>query len=196
MLLQHHIAFSESACTLVRGFSPSTGPELASTLSLLLSTESPSLRLQHVTNVLAKQLSIVEVSSKTATAVDESLSKQQKPLFLRRQLAAISALQRLERGNTDLHGTGNVVEDEDELDLLIRRVDTLPVGSEVHRLKRIPPQNAEHGVVRAYLEWLTSLPWGTPPPPPQRPSPDPISSPTPSHSSTRNIMDWKRSSVD
>ncbi|KAF8262462.1 Lon protease C-terminal proteolytic domain-containing protein [Lactarius quietus] len=135
---------------------------------VLLSTDSPSLRLQHVTNVLAKQLSIVEVSSKIATAVDESLSKQQKALFLRQQLAAINAeLQRLEPGNTDLHGTGNGQEDEDELELLIRRVDTLPAGSEVRRvassearrLKRIPPQNAEHGVVRNYLEWLTSLPW-------------------------------------
>ena len=145
------------------------------------------MRLQHVTNVLAKQLSIVEVSSKIATAVDESLSKQQKALFLRQQLAAINAeLQRLEPGNTDLHGTANGQEDEDELELLIRRVDTLPAGSEVRRvassearrLKRIPPQNAEHGVVRNYvrgshffswifpdlpfllqLEWLTSLPW-------------------------------------
>ena len=153
--------------------------------TVLLSTDSPSLRLQHVTNVLAKQLSIVEVSSKIATAVDESLSKQQKALFLRQQLAAINAeLQRLEPGNTDLHGTGNGQEDEDELELLIRRVETLPAGSEVRRvassearrLKRIPPQNAEHGVVRNYvrgphllviftltcflqLEWLTSLPW-------------------------------------
>jgi len=124
------------------------------------------LRLQHVTNVLAKQLSIVEVSSKIATAVDESLSKQQKALFLRQQLAAISAeLQRLEPGNTDLHGTGNGVEDEDELETLIRRVDTLPMGSEVRRaasaearrLKRIPPQNAEHGVVRTYVRRLFFL---------------------------------------
>ncbi|KAH8987320.1 Lon protease C-terminal proteolytic domain-containing protein [Lactarius akahatsu] len=57
-------------------------------------------------------------------------------------------LQRLEPGNTDLHGTGSGVEDEYELDLLICRVDTLP--------------DAEHGVVRTYPEWLTSLPW-TPP---------------------------------
>jgi ATP-dependent Lon protease len=118
------------------------------------------LRLQHVTNVLTKQLSIAEVSTKIATAVDESLSKQQKALFLRQQLAAINAeLQRLEPGNADLHGTGNAVEDEDELDALVRRVDTLPAGTEVRRvastearrLKRIPPQNAEHGVVRNYV---------------------------------------------
>ncbi|KAH9027511.1 hypothetical protein EDB83DRAFT_1916909 [Lactarius deliciosus] len=162
---------------------------------VLLSTESPSLRLEHVTNVLAKQLSIVQVSSKIATAVDESFSKQQKALFLRQQLATINAeLQPLEPGNTDLHGTGNGVEDEDEFDLLIRRVDTLPTGSEVLRLKRIP-QNAEHGVVRTYLEGLTSLP-RIPPPPPQKLSHDPISSPIPSHNSTRTIMGSKRSSVD
>ncbi|KAH9022773.1 ATP-dependent protease La [Lactarius pseudohatsudake] len=87
---------------------------------VLFSTESPSLRLQHATNVLARQPSIVEVSSKIATAVDESHFKQQKAFFLRQQLAAISAeLKRLEPGNTDLRGTGNGVEDEDELGLSI-----------------------------------------------------------------------------
>ena len=132
----------------------------------LLSTESPSLRLQHVTTVLTKQLSIAEVSTKIATAVDESLSKQQKALFLRQQLAAINAeLQRLEVGNSDLHGTGNAVEDEDELEALARRVDGLPAGTEVRRvastearrLKRIPPQNAEHGVVRNYVRTSTFI---------------------------------------
>ena len=66
---------------------------------------------------------------------------------MRQQLAAINTeLQRLEPGNTDLHGMGNGQEDEDELKLLIRRVDTLPVGSEARHvassqachLKRIP----------------------------------------------------------
>jgi ATP-dependent Lon protease len=110
--------------------------------------------------VLTKKLSIVEVSTKIATAVDESLSKQQKALFLRQQLAAINAeLQRLEPANPDLHGSGNIAEDEDDLDVLVRRVDALPAGTEVRRvastearrLRRIPPQNAEHGVVRNYV---------------------------------------------
>lgn len=114
--------------------------------------------------MLTKQLSIAEVSTKIATAVDESLSKQQKALFLRQQLAAINAeLQRLDPGNADLHGTGNLAEDEDELEALVRRVDALPPGTEVRRvasaearrLKRIPPQNAEHGVVRNYVRTRT-----------------------------------------
>lgn len=110
--------------------------------------------------MLTKQLSIAEISTKIATAVGESLSKQQKALFLRQQLAAINAeLQRLEPTNTDLHGSGGIPEDEDDLDVLIRRVDALPAGTEVRRvastearrLRRIPPQNAEHGVVRNYV---------------------------------------------
>ena len=104
------------------------------------------------------------MSTKIATDVDESLSKQQKALFLHQQLATINAeLQRLEVGNSDLHGTGNTVEDEDELEALTCRVDTLPAGTEVHcvasteacRLKRIPSQNAEHGVVRNYVRTST-----------------------------------------
>ena len=53
------------------------------------------------------------------------------------------------------------MEDEDELEALVlaRWVDTLPTGTEVRRvastearrLKQIPPQNAEHGVVRNYV---------------------------------------------
>lgn len=112
-------------------------------------------------------MSIAEVSTKIATAVDESLSKQQKAFFLRQQLAAINAeLQRLEPASTDLHGTAVSIEDEDELETLIRRVDALPAGSEVRRvasaearrLKRIPPQNAEHGVVRNYVRLYILLP--------------------------------------
>jgi ATP-dependent Lon protease len=94
-------------------------------LLALLSPESPSLRLQHVTHVLMRQLSIAEVSTKIATAVDKSLSKQQKALFLRQQLAAINAeLQRLESANTDLHGSGNIAEDEDDLDVTYSSVES------------------------------------------------------------------------
>ncbi|KAH8987330.1 ATP-dependent protease La [Lactarius akahatsu] len=149
--IAHLVEESEShkAAALADAIISAVGAEHADKL-VLLSTESPSLRLQHVTNVLAKQLSIVEVSSKIATAVDESLSKQQKALFLRQQLAAISAeLQRLEPGIPTCMARGMAE---------VRRAAT----AEARRLKRIPPQNAEHGVVRTYLEWLTSLPW-TPP---------------------------------
>ena len=111
--------------------------------------------------VLAKELYIVEISSKNCFPVDESLSKQQKAfLLLRRHLAAINAeLQRFDPKNTDPDGTGHGTEDEYELGLVIYRVDSLSAGSEARhaptteapRLKRIPPQNAKHGDVRTYM---------------------------------------------
>jgi hypothetical protein len=52
-----------------------------------------------------------------------------------------------EVGNSDFHGTGDAVEDEDELGAPACRVDALPASTEVRRvastearLKRIPPQ--------------------------------------------------------
>jgi hypothetical protein len=48
---------------------------------VLLFTNSPLLCLQHVTNVLAKQLSIVKVSSKIAAAVNKSLQTAEDSFF-------------------------------------------------------------------------------------------------------------------
>jgi ATP-dependent Lon protease len=123
-------------------------------------------------------MAISEVSQKITSAVDESLSKQQKEFFLRQQLSAI------QKELTDLHrgtnapgrrdgviGGGSELDDEDESGgdyaELRKRIDALAKGTEVRamavrefkRLKRIPPNSVENGVIRSYLEWLTALPW-------------------------------------
>ncbi|KAH0579627.1 hypothetical protein H2248_002477 [Termitomyces sp. 'cryptogamus'] len=149
----------------------------------ILSTPDTEARLTLATDIFLKQTSISEVSKKIATAVDESLSKQQKEFFLRQQLAAITReLQALTRSNgtssgaspgtpSDNSSSSELDDDEqheaDDMADLKRRIEAMEVGSEERkmgvrewrRLKRIPQGSVEHGVIRSYLEWLSSIPW-------------------------------------
>ncbi|KAF8968849.1 Lon protease C-terminal proteolytic domain-containing protein [Flammula alnicola] len=154
----------------------------------ILGTPDAEARLQLATEIFIKQASISEVSKKIATAVDESLSKQQKEFFLRQQLAAIQReLHVLQRSNGALSGTpqagtppsnevgsgGSSELDDDEqheaddMADLKRKIEAMEPRSEERkmgvrewrRLKRIPAGSVENGVIRSYLEWLTSVPW-------------------------------------
>ncbi|KAF8064020.1 ATP-dependent protease La [Lyophyllum atratum] len=154
----------------------------------ILSTPDAEARLKLATDMFLKQTSISEVSKKIATAVDESLSKQQKEFFLRQQLAAITrelhALTRANGGSslssspnlsssTPADGSsGSELDDDeqheaDDMADLKRRIEAMEPGSEERkmgvrewrRLKRIPQGSVEHGVIRSYLEWLSSIPW-------------------------------------
>ncbi len=72
----------------------------------ILSTPDTTARLSLAADIFLKQASISEVSKKIASAVDESLSKQQKAFFLGQQLAAIQRdLAALQRGGAG-GGTG------------------------------------------------------------------------------------------
>ncbi|KAG6840496.1 hypothetical protein C0991_006326 [Blastosporella zonata] len=151
----------------------------------ILSTPDTEARLKLATDIFVKQTSISEVTKKIATAVDESLSKQQKEFFLRQQLAAITReLHALTRtngssSNSSLSSvtpsdnmTGSELDDDeqheaDDMAELKRRIEAMEVGSEERkmgvrewrRLKRIPQGSVENGVIRSYLEWLSSIPW-------------------------------------
>lgn len=77
--------------------------------SAILGTPDADARLALATEIFLKQASISEVSKKIATAVDESLSKQQKEFFLRQQLAAIQReLHVLQRSNSSSNLNGGL----------------------------------------------------------------------------------------
>lgn len=140
-------------------------------------------RLRRATELFIKQLSISEVSTKIANAVDESLSRQQKEYFLRQQLAAIQrelhSLHNTTPGQTGSpsgtgFGTGHsgseLDEDEqadaDDLADLRKKIEALDAGSEERkvgvrewrRLKRIPQGSVENGVIRTYVRRCCA--WG------------------------------------
>jgi ATP-dependent Lon protease len=150
----------------------------------MLSTPDSEARLKLATEIFLKQASISEVTKKIATAVDESLSKQQKEFFLRQQLAAIqrelSTLQRSSAGEGGVGGAGvgggtssELDDDEqheaDDMAELKRKIEGMAPGSEERkmgvrewrRLKRIPQGSVEHGVVRSYVRLSFPYPFLT-----------------------------------
>jgi ATP-dependent Lon protease len=137
----------------------------------ILATPEAEARLKLASEIFLKQASIAEVSQKIASAVDESLSKQQKEYFLRQQLAAIQKeLQTLTTppiGVPRRAGDGESVseldddeqQDADDMADLRKKIEAMEQGSEERkmsvrewrRLKRIPQGSVEHGVIRTYV---------------------------------------------
>ena len=140
----------------------------------MLNTPDINARLCLVADIFLKEASISEVSKKIASAVDESLSKQQKEFFLRQQLAAIQReLSALQRGVSNSvtsssanNGATSELDDDDqhEVDDLadLKKIEAMQSGTEERkmgirewrRLKRIPQGSVENGVIRNYVRSL------------------------------------------
>jgi ATP-dependent Lon protease len=121
----------------------------------LLNTLSVRSRLQRLSVILNREIELLELGSKIQSQVQTELSKNQREFYLRQQMRAIQR----ELGEGDNRSA--------ELEELRRRLDEaqLPeaprkaADTELDRLRIIPPESAEHSVVRTYLEWLANLPW-------------------------------------
>jgi ATP-dependent Lon protease len=135
---------------------------IASTLDLpleekqeLLATFDPEQRSQKVSEKLARQISLLELSKKIGEETKGSLDKAQRQYFLREQLRAIQK----ELGED----TGENVEAE-ELRKKIQEARMPPhaeteVLRELSRFERMPEMAAERSMIRTYLDWMAELPW-------------------------------------
>jgi ATP-dependent Lon protease len=114
-------------------------------------------RLQKLSTILNREIELLELGHKIQSQVQSELNKNQKEFYLRQQLRAIQK----ELGEGDVRST--------EIEELRKRIDEAKMpaearkaaDNELERLRIIPPESAEHTVVRTYLEWLVSLPWST-----------------------------------
>jgi ATP-dependent Lon protease len=112
-------------------------------------------RLRHLSQILARELEVVQLGTQIQTQVQSEIDKGQREFFLRQQMKAIQ----------DELGEGD--EQQAEANELRERIEAanLPEHAlkaaerELLRLEKLPPAAAEHGVIRTYLEWLTELPW-------------------------------------
>jgi ATP-dependent Lon protease len=121
----------------------------------LLEERDVAKRLRRLSELLARELELVEIGSKIQSQVQSEMDKGQREYFLRQQLRAIQ------------EELGEVDETQAEASELRERLEAaqLPEHAwkqaerELQRFERLPPQAAEHGVIRTYLEWLADLPW-------------------------------------
>ncbi|MDX6636996.1 MAG: ATP-dependent Lon protease, partial [Solirubrobacterales bacterium] len=122
----------------------------------LLEEADVGRRLRRLSEILARELEVIQLGSEIQSQVESEMGKGQREYYLREQLKAIQA----ELGEED--------EQQAELNELRERVEAaaLPeqarkqADRELGRLERLPPAAAEYGVIRTYVEWLVDLPWG------------------------------------
>ena len=121
----------------------------------LLEIDAARDKLKTLNAFLTKELDLLELGKKIQTDVQEEMSKSQREYFLREQLKAIQK------------ELGESSESEAEVEELRTKIDeaNMPEEAEkearreLERLSRLPAAAAEYGVIKTYLDWLTSLPW-------------------------------------
>ena len=122
----------------------------------LLATLDVRARLEKLIAILGREIEMLELGHKIQSQVQTELNKNQREYYLRQQLKAIQR----ELGEGDARSS-----EVEEIEKKIEEAKMSPearkvADKELERLKMIPPESAEHTVVRTYLDWLVSLPWG------------------------------------
>ena len=112
-------------------------------------------RLRRLSEILAQELEVISLGSKIQDQVQSELDKTQREYFLRQQLKAIQD----ELGEVDeMAAEANELR-EQLAGIALPEEVRVQVDRELGRLEKLPPQAAEHGVIRSWLEWIVSLPW-------------------------------------
>ncbi|MDL2338333.1 MAG: endopeptidase La, partial [Pseudomonadota bacterium] len=127
---------------------------------MLLETMRTEERLDKVLQLLTRRIEVLRLSQEIGERTKEQLDDRQRKFLLREQLKTIQKELGEEGGDND--------EEIAHLGELIDQAGMPPdveaqARKELGRLKRMSDASAEYSMMRTYLEWMTELPWATPP---------------------------------
>ncbi|MDB5461362.1 MAG: endopeptidase La, partial [Caulobacteraceae bacterium] len=113
-------------------------------------------RLEKVYALMEGEISVLQVEKKIRSRVKRQMEKTQREYYLNEQMKAIQR----ELGEQD--------DARDELIELEKRIKKTKLSKEARakaegelkKLRNMSPMSAESTVVRNYLDWLLSIPWG------------------------------------
>ena len=122
----------------------------------LLETLSISERLEKVYGLMQGELSVLQVEKKIKTRVKSQMEKTQREYYLNEQMKAIQN----ELGDGE-DGKNEVAELEAKVaETKLSKEAREKAEAELKKLKNMSPMSAEATVVRNYLDWMLSIPWG------------------------------------
>ncbi|MEW2916929.1 endopeptidase La [Ruegeria sp. ANG10] len=123
----------------------------------LLETLSVSERLEKVYGLMQGEMSVLQVEKKIKTRVKSQMEKTQREYYLNEQMKAIQK----ELGDGE-DGSNEVAELEAKIaETKLSQEAREKAEGELKKLRNMSPMSAEATVVRNYLDWILSLPWGT-----------------------------------
>ncbi len=121
----------------------------------LLEIDSVTEKMRFMLALLTKELEVLELGRKIQSEAQSGMEKTQREYFLREQMKAIQ------------RQLGEADEQHMEAEEFRKKIEAAGMPEEAEkearreldRLSKLPPAAAEYGVIRTYLDWLTSLPW-------------------------------------
>ncbi len=123
----------------------------------ILEITSVAQRLERVFALMESEISVLQVEKKIRSRVKRQMEKTQREYYLNEQMKAIQKeLGDAEDGRDDI----SEIEEKIESTKLSKEAKEKAVG-ELKKLRQMSPMSAEATVVRNYLDWLLSIPWGT-----------------------------------
>ncbi len=122
----------------------------------VLEIADPMKRLEKLLQMMQGEIEILQVERRIRSRVKKQMERSQKEYYLNEQMQAIQK----ELGEKD--------EFKAEIQALEKQIRSKPMSKEakdratkeLKKLKMMSPMSAEATVVRNYIDWLITLPWG------------------------------------
>ena len=122
----------------------------------LLELTDVGARLEKIYGVMQAEISVLQVEKKIKTRVKSQMERTQREYYLNEQMKAIQ------------RELGEGEDGRDELGELESRIAETKLSkeaqdkaiAEMKKLRQMSPMSAEATVVRNYLDWILSIPWG------------------------------------
>jgi ATP-dependent Lon protease len=127
-------------------------PEKQDMLSIL----SVRARLEKAMSFMESEISVLQVEKRIRSRVKRQMEKTQREYYLNEQMKAIQK----ELGDGE-DGRDEAAELEDRIKKTkLSKEAREKANAELKKLRQMSPMSAEATVVRNYLDWLLSIPWG------------------------------------